>query len=183
MLRCDRRQAKKAEEEAKDPTPIKGKWVYAESKSPVDDSDQVVALLGGEPEGAILAFRCQEHRTEAVLVPPAGFFVTGRANVLIRIGDASPATISMTAGTNNRALFASPAPDFIRLMPDNAKLFTRSTGFQGQQADATFDLADVSAARERIANTCHWVTTKSDRTPSPAAPASVQKTKGMSPTR
>jgi hypothetical protein len=172
---------KTAEEEAKDPTLVKGKWVYTDSKSPVDDSDQVLAVLAGEPGDAMLVFRCMEKRTEVALVPPQGFFATGRATVLIRIGSEEPETISMNVGTNNRALFASPAQDFMRLMPDNTKLFFRATGYQGKQADATFNLADVSVARDRVADTCHWSTLKTDRSLVPPMPSSAPKPKTAKP--
>jgi hypothetical protein len=66
-----------------EPVPVKGKWVYMESKSPIDDSDQILATLAGEPEDALLVFRCMEKRTAAVFVPPLGFFATGRANILV----------------------------------------------------------------------------------------------------
>ncbi len=144
-----------------EPIPVKGKWVYMESKSPTNDSDQVLAMLAGEPEDALLVFRCMEQRTEAVFVPPLGFFATGRANVLVRIDSATPDTITTSVGTNNRALFISPAPEFMRLLTDNGKLFLRASGYQGKQADGLFNLADVSVARDKVAETCHWSTPRS----------------------
>lgn len=156
-------KAKTAEEEAKDPTPVKGKWVYTESKSPVDDSDQLFAALLGEPGETLLIFRCKENKTEAIFVPGDLFVGSGRADLLVRINSDAPETISASVGTNGRALFISPAPDFMKLLPDNGKLFLRATGFQGRQSDGTFSTADVSAARDRIAQTCHWSTPKGDR--------------------
>jgi hypothetical protein len=118
-------------------------------------------MLAGEPEDALLVFRCMEPRTEAVFVPPLGFFATGRANVLVRIDSATPDTITTSLGTNNRALFISPAPEFMRLLTDNGKLFLRALGYQGKQADGLFNLADVSVARDKVAETCHWSTPRS----------------------
>jgi hypothetical protein len=118
-------------------------------------------MLAGEPEDALLVFRCMEPRTEAVFVPPLGFFATGRANVLVRIDSATPDTITTSVGTNNRALFISPAPEFMRLLTDNGKLFLRALGYQGKQADGLFNLADVSVARDKVAETCHWSTPRS----------------------
>ncbi|MDB5620548.1 type VI secretion system-associated protein TagO [Tardiphaga sp.] len=168
------------EQEAKEPAPVKGKWVYTESQSPVDDSEQVLAVLAGEQEDAFLVFRCIEKRTEAVFVPPSGFFATGRADVLVRIDSASPETISTSVGTNNRALFIYPAADFMKLLPDNGKLFLRASGYQGKQADGTFSLADVSTARNKVAETCHWTTPKVDRA-IPAAPTPASVTQPATP--
>jgi len=60
-----------------------------------------------------------------------------------------------------RALFISPAPEFMRLLTDNGKLFLRASGYQGKQADGLFNLADVSVARDKVAETCHWSTPRS----------------------
>jgi hypothetical protein len=119
-----------------EPIPVKGKWVYTESKSPIDDSDQVLAMLAGEPEDALLVFRCMERRTEAVFVPPLGFFATGRANVLVRIDSGTPDTITASVGTNNRALFISPAPDFMRLLTDNGNSFSEHRDFRASRLTA-----------------------------------------------
>jgi hypothetical protein len=171
-------RAKTADEEAKDPTPQKGKWVYTESKSPVDDSNQLVAMLLGEPGDALLVFRCWENRTEAAFIPNDAFVGSGRVDVLVRINADPPATIASTVGTNGRALFFSPASDFIKLMPDDGRLFLRAFGFQGRQSDGTFSLADVATARDRIAETCHWSTARADRTKPLSAPvAAPQPTK------
>ena len=53
------------------------------------------------------------------------------------------------------------APEFMRLLTDNGKLFLRASGYQGKQADGLFNLADVSVARDKVAETCHWSTPKS----------------------
>ncbi|MCK1519519.1 type VI secretion protein [Bradyrhizobium sp. 17] len=165
-------KAKTTEEEAKDPTPVKGKWVYTESKSPIDDSAEVTALLLGEPGEVLLVFRCKENRTEAVFVPDGVFIgASNRVDLLIRIDSNPPETISAQAGTNGRALFIAPPADFMRLLPDNGKLFLRASGFQGRQSDGTFALADVSAARDKVAETCHWSTAKNDRADGYSKPA------------
>jgi hypothetical protein len=161
-LKCfDEIGAKTAVAASEEPQLIKGKWVYTESRSPVDDSPQIVAALLGDGQEKILIFRCQENRTDAVFLPGAFFFSSNnRVEVLMRLNSDTPTSFSMIPGTNNRSLFV-PAPSaFMRLLPDNAKLFFRATLANGERADATFELADVSAARDRIAETCHWTTPK-----------------------
>jgi len=160
-LKCfDEIGAKTGGPAADEPRPVRGKWVYTESASPVDDSPQLMAVMAGDPDDAALIFRCRENKTEAIFLPGSFFFASGRADVLMRINSEPPETLSWSVGTNNKALFISPAPDFIRLLPDNGKLFLRATGFQGKQADGIFNLADVSVARDRIADTCRWSTPK-----------------------
>jgi hypothetical protein len=161
-LKCfDEIGAKTAAEASEEPQLIKGKWVYTESKSPVDDSPQIVAALLGDGQEKILIFRCQEGRTDAVFLPGAFFFSSNnRIDVLMRLNSDAPTSVSMTPGTNNRSLFVPAPSEFMRLLPDNGKLFLRATLASGERADATFELADVSAARDRIAETCHWTTPK-----------------------
>lgn len=149
--------AKAAEKQPKAPA----QWTIADSKSPVDDSPQVMATLEGDTPDTMLVIRCMERKTEAAILPGSHFFASERAQVLLRINDLPPATTTWSVSNNNKAVFAPAGGDFIRLLPDNAKLFVRVTGFQGKQADATFNLADVSAARDRIANACNWTTPKS----------------------
>jgi hypothetical protein len=65
-LKCfDEIGANTAAAASEEPQLIKGKWVYNESKSPVDDSPQITAALLGDGQEKILIFRCQENRTDA----------------------------------------------------------------------------------------------------------------------
>jgi hypothetical protein len=157
---------------------IKGKWVYTESNSPIDDSAQIVAALQGDNADKVLVFRCQENRTDAVFIPGRFFSASKTIDVLIRINSDAPETISMIPGTNNRSLFIPAASSFMRLLPDNAKLFFRATLPNGERADAMFELADVSAARDRVAETCHWSTPKGAKE-KPAAISPVEKGLGL----
>jgi hypothetical protein len=154
--------------ETAEPQPVRGRWIYTESKSPIDDSPQVSAIMQGDTPEIILVLRCQENKTEAAYLPGQFFFSTsGRVDVLMRLNTESPITISMIPGSNNRSLFIPGAQEFMRLLPDGGKLFFRAKLNSGTQSDATFDLADVSAARDRIADTCHWTTPKTSRPPPP----------------
>jgi hypothetical protein len=156
---------------SEEPQPIKGKWVYSESRSPVDDSAQIVAALLGDGAEKLLIFRCQENRTDAVFLPGPFFFSSSdRVDVLMRLNSDAPTTVSMIPGTNNRSLFVPSPSEFMRLLPDNGKLFLRATLANGEPGDATFELADVSAARDRIAETCRWTTPKAGKEKPAVAP-------------
>jgi hypothetical protein len=137
-------------------------WSYTESKSPIDDSSQISAVLESTPRGSAIVMRCQENRSEfAFLVGTIFIAETGNtAPVLVRINDTPPVTLRWATSTDSKALFATPAIDFMKLLPDSGKLFLRATGFQGRQYDASFALADVSVARDKVADTCRWSTSK-----------------------
>lgn len=164
-LKCFDTMGKKAENQdsSTEPNPVKGKWTFRESKSPIDDSDQLVAMLQGEAGEALLILRCWENKSEAVFIPP-DLVISGTGNrydLLIRINGESPASVAGIGSTNGRAIFVPNARDFMKLLPDQGKLFIRATGFQGRSSDGAFLLNDVTAARNRIAETCRWTTSKS----------------------
>lgn len=165
-LKCFDMIGKRVEEQTSraEPTPVKGKWTYQDTKSPIDDSDQVVAMLEGEPGEALLILRCWEGKSEAVFIPP-DFIISGTGNrydLLIRINGDAPSTVDGISSTNGRAIFIPSAREFMKLLPDQGKLFIRATGFQGRSSDGTFTLNDVTAARNRIAEVCRWTTSKSN---------------------
>ncbi|MET4117850.1 hypothetical protein ABIB85_004466 [Bradyrhizobium sp. JR1.5] len=164
-LKCFDTIGKQAEDQdsSTEPNPVKDKWTFRGSKSPIDDSDQLVAMLQGEAGEALLILRCWENKSEAVFIPP-DLVISGTGNrydLLIRINGDSPASVAGLGSTNGRAIFVPNARDFMKLLPDQGKLFIRATGFQGRSSDSTFLLNDVTAARNRIAETCRWTTSKS----------------------
>lgn len=142
------------------------KWEMNTSASPVDDSPQVVATLGGT-NGSLLVLRCKERQTEVAVSPGVGFFTSSRNAVpaLIRINDQPPIQENWSPAQNNSAAFARNPIDFIRLLPDNGKLFVRLTGYEGQLGDASFQLGDVSTVRSKIEETCKWSTPKAAKLP------------------
>ena len=134
-------------------------WTFKEDKSPVDKAPQITAFLSGDPDNALLAFRCLERKTEVIFTPGKFFFVSNAASVLMRVNDLPLVTASWTASSNNRAIFAPNAVGFIRTIPDNAKIFLRATtGFEGRQADGTFNVGNISEVRDRVATACKWQT-------------------------
>lgn len=144
-----------------EPAAVQAGWQYTFDKSPLDDSEQVTAVLQSK-EGSGLVLRCRERRTEAVFVP-AGFFVSGTGDsipIILRINDAPPTSFSWHKSTNGSSAFAPDAIGFIRLLPDSGRLFVRATGFQGRTADGLFELGDVSSARSKIETACRWSTPK-----------------------
>ena len=63
---------------------------------------------------------------------------------------------------DGRAAFASNAEEFIRKLPDNAKLFIRTTRSDGKTKEAHFDLGNLSDIRNKIAHACDWDETPGD---------------------
>jgi hypothetical protein len=174
-LKCfDSLFAKKEEPPAEKPqTETAMGWKVEESKSPVDDSPQVTALLhaDGSTEGVsltppiMLVLRCQEKKTEAYFAKPFAFLGTNPIKTLVRINDGKAIETQWHPASNGQGVFAPAAVQFIRALPDNGKLFIRATGFNGETIDGVFSLGKVSEIRDKIAADCHWMA----NTPPPQA--------------
>ena len=136
-------------------------WSIDESKSPIDDSPQVMGTLlaeGSTPaSSAALMLRCKEKKTEAFFAKQFSFFgTTNPIKVLVRINDGKPIETTWSPSSNGQGAFAPAAVQFIRALPDGGKLFIRATSFDGAQVDGAFTLGKVSEVRDKIAADCHW---------------------------
>jgi len=58
--------------------------------------------------------------------------------------------------------FAPNAVEFIRMLPDNAKLFIRTSRSDGKAKEANFKLGNVSDIRNKVAHACDWDDTPND---------------------
>lgn len=136
------------------PTP---EWRITESKSPIDDSEQIAGILTPTGDtGTGLLIRCMEHKTEVAFSPRGGFFASTKpASVTVRIGDGKPIVTNWSVSTTNQAVFAPAPVQFLKALPDDGKLFIRATGWR-EAFDATFELGKVSLLRDRIAKACKW---------------------------
>jgi hypothetical protein len=176
--------AKTTEEKGPRPAP---QWDVRESKSPVDDSPQIIAGIPSDDGKSRLILRCQEKQTEAAFFHD-DLFVFKSGPVLLRVNDLPAATGTWTGADNNKAVFAPNGVTFVRMLPDNGTLFIRATG-HSKSVDGSFQLGDVSAVRDRIATACKWnvaapsaaAQPKKPATPKPSAPASEPTS--LAPTR
>ena len=57
---------------------------------------------------------------------------------------------------DGRAAFASNAVEFVRMLPDNARLFVRTSRSDGKTKEANFNLGNVSDIINKIAHACDW---------------------------
>jgi hypothetical protein len=57
---------------------------------------------------------------------------------------------------DGRAAFASNAVEFVRMLPDNARLFVRTSRSDGKTKEANFNLGHLSDIRNKIAHACDW---------------------------
>jgi hypothetical protein len=155
--------------------PVKQEWRTQESKSPIDDSPQFVAILPSEDGLGHLILRCAEHKTEAY-VEPNGLFAWKQGSVLIRVNDLPPVSATWLASSDNHALFAPNGISFVKMLPNEGTLFIRANGHSKRADDATFKLGQVSSVRDRISSTCNWPDASSATAPNLHKGSSPQPT-------
>jgi hypothetical protein len=138
----------------------KDNWSIEESKSSMDGSQQIVAAnLVGD---AVLILRCKDQTTEAAFSTRYNCLGSRSVDVTLRINDEKPFKEVWKASMDGRAAFASNAVEFIRKLPDNAKLFIRTTRSDEKTKEAHFDLGNLSDIRNKIAHACDWDETPRD---------------------
>jgi hypothetical protein len=97
--------------------------------------------------------------------------------VLLRIADAPAVTEIWNASSNRRGAFSPSPVALLKVLPDNAALFVRLTGYNNEQHDAKFALGPVSEVRQKISHTCKWTDPKLSAQPKPASPPTPAKSR------
>jgi Type VI secretion system VasI, EvfG, VC_A0118 len=104
----------------------------------------------------MLVLRCKDQTTEAAFSTKYNWLGTRSVDVTLRINEEKTFTQTWRASIDGRAAFASNAVEFIRMLPDNAKLFIKTTRPDGKTKEANFKLGYVSDIRNKIAHACDW---------------------------
>jgi Type VI secretion system VasI, EvfG, VC_A0118 len=119
-----------------------------------DGSPQIVAAnLVGD---TVLILRCKDQTTEAAFSTKYNWLGSRSVDVALRINDEKPFKAVWKASVDGRAAFAPNAVEFIRMLPDNAKLFIKTSRSDGKTKEANFNLGNVSDIRNKVAHACDW---------------------------
>ena len=89
----------------------------------------VAANLVGD---TALILRCKDQTTESAFSTKYNYLGSRTVDVTLRINDDKPFKQVWKASIDGRAAFASDAVEFIRMLPDNAKLFVRTAALTGR---------------------------------------------------
>jgi hypothetical protein len=131
-----------------------GNWSIEESNPPTGGSPQIVATnLVGD---TALILRCKDQTTDAAFSTRYNYLGSRSVDVTLRINDEKPFKEVWKASIDGRAAFASDPMEFIRMLPENAKLFIRTRRSDGKTKEANFNLGNVSDIRSKIAQACDW---------------------------
>jgi hypothetical protein len=119
-----------------------------------DGSPQIVAAnLVGD---TVLILRCKDQTTEAAFSTKYNWLGSRSVDVALRINDEKPFKAVWKASVDGRAAFAPNAVEFIRMLPDNVKLFIKTSRSDGKTKEANFNLGNVSDIRNKVAHACDW---------------------------
>jgi len=142
------------------PEGAQANWSVDETRSPTDGSPQVVAA--NLVNDTVLILRCKDQTTEAAFSTKYNYLGSRSVDVQLRINAEKPFNEVWKASIDGRAAFASDAVEFIRMLPDNAKLFITTSRPDGKTKEANFNLGNVSDIRNKIAHACDWDDTPND---------------------
>jgi hypothetical protein len=152
-------------------------WHITESKSAVDNSPQIAAVLESAEKAAALVLRCHEKTTDAFINARTYLGAAGALPVTYRINNDKAIETKWAPSKEGAAAFIPMqrmAIIFINSLPDNGTLRVRLGDFQGDMENLTFNLGPVSAVRGRLASACGWSPEQAPSTPPPAPSLSPQ---------
>jgi Type VI secretion system VasI, EvfG, VC_A0118 len=151
--------------------PLESNWVVSETKSPVDYSPLLTAVIrptSGSPGGPVsLAIRCRGGQTALLIRTERTWHATHRNAIPVdfQINNQSTLRQNWTLSADAKiASYADDAVELLRSLPDGARLSVSVTDGAEQ---ATFLLGGWDEIRKRVETACKW--------PKPADEASSGK--------
>ena len=141
--------------------PADTNWVVSETTSPVDYSSLIAAVIRSSSNvkdaPSTLAIRCRGHRAE-LLVRTQGIWRAARANELqvdYQIDDQPFVRMQWIASADRKAAkYKDDAVALLQSLPDGAWLKISVFDWQGPSHEASFELAGLSAVRQKIELAC-----------------------------
>jgi hypothetical protein len=133
-------------------------WRITESKSPVDDSAQVAAVLEAAEGNAALIIRCHDRMSDAFVNLRTFVGVTESLRLSYRINQEPAVETRWQPARSGDSVFVPTSSffSFVRGMPDEGDLFIRLLDFQGRNIDLTFKLGPISEVRDLLGTKCNW---------------------------
>ena len=138
-------------------------WVISETTSPVDYSPLITAVIrsssADQDAPKTLAIRCLGRRTELVVRTEGAWRASpaGDIQVAHQINDQPLVRQTWTASADgSTANYKKDSVGFLRSLPEGARLKISVLDASGRGHEATFQLAGLDAARDRIAAPCKW---------------------------
>jgi hypothetical protein len=150
-------------------------WKVTESKSPVDDSPQLAAVLEATEGSGALVMRCYDKISEAYMNLRTYVGGIESLRVIYRLNQSAPVETRWSPAKSGDAVFvpASGFFQFVRELPDDGTLFVRLFDFQSRSFDLTFNLGPMTELRAMFTKTCRWPAEQAvaERKPAEAAAA------------
>ena len=138
-------------------------WIVSETTSPVDYSPLTTAVIHSTSSGKdapnTLAVRCHGARTELLLGTEGAWRAKQASEVQVdyRINDQPVVRLQWTVSANGKtASYKGDAVEFLRSLPEGARLKISVFGRQGLGQEAIFQLTGLDSVRERIGLACKW---------------------------
>ena len=138
-------------------------WIVSQTTSPIDYTPLIAVAIrlpfSVKHAPTTLAMRCRGGRTE-FLVRTEGTWRVSRARevqVDYQINDQPVVRLAWTMSADGRtAIYKDDPVALLQSLPEGARLKINVLDEPGASHEATFDLAELDAVREKIAAACKW---------------------------
>jgi hypothetical protein len=128
-----------------------------DAKPPLEGGSGVVTILKANGSEGDLLLRCKDSKTDVAIKPRGFVYYAGEpTKVAYRIDQGALVEAQWLASPNGRALYSRSAIQFIKALPDRGKLSVRAYDPDGIAHYSVFELSNVSALRDRLAEACQW---------------------------
>jgi type VI secretion system protein VasI len=156
-------------------------WVIKESKSPMDDSKTVTAILQAVSTvqawpatvaRPAIVLRCKEGSFEAYVnlgVRPIKDYRTDTATLMVRFDTSEALQLGGSLSTDGKAVFLSNSQSFADDVVGFEKLAMRFTPFNSNPQDTTFNLKGADKAMAAVKSACPASFPSPSAAPSPAS--------------
>jgi hypothetical protein len=133
-------------------------WKITESKSPVDDSVQLAAVLEANEGVGALVIRCHDKISDAYINLRTYIGGVEPLQVVYRIDGSQAVDTRWVPAKSGDSVFVPGTAFFplMRALPEDGTLFVRVFDFQSRAYDLTFKLGPVAELRDLFASKCNW---------------------------
>jgi hypothetical protein len=153
-----------------EPTTNDSEWILNDFKDEMDNTPIVILTKSGAG-GTSLVIRCAKHKTQAYVDTDT---VVDSSGVRIKFDQAQPLRQSWARSTDYKALFAPDAVTLARELVKTKTFMIEFTPFQEGTRAISFDVSNLGAKLQKIAEACDWAGVDEGRARARAASAALR---------
>lgn len=146
----------KSATDTEDNTPsIISEWRKFESKSPLDDTPEIILIKKAEDSDAGFFLRCKGNTTD-VFISTSDFLGDNSKKAIIRFDNQKPSSETLSLSTDNKGLFFPSPVKFIKKILDVDTLVIGFKTFRNEPRVLTIKLEGLKDNISALREACNW---------------------------